>query len=111
MDGKLMEGNLLSLVHLANTAVAAGLDVGFNAAGVERWLDAETFEPRLAITWGDQREMRRPKLRIPMEWALSYDEESPCSRQQKTIEFPDSIRSESAANLRRRFHAELLELA
>lgn len=102
--------NQIELVNFASEALVAGMELGFNAAGVERWLDAETFEPRLSITWGDQTVMRLPRLRTPCEWVLSYSEEVGCMRAPKTIQYDESILSQPASEMRRRFHEQLLEL-
>lgn len=106
----MMANSALPLHALAHIAVNTGLSLGFNCAGVERWLDVSTMDPRLAITWGDQALMRRPRLRTPCEWAMSYDESEPCTRQMKTVEFPESIRFESIPEIEGRFASALLEL-
>lgn len=103
--------NALTLVQLSQQALHAGMDVGFNAAGVERWLDSETFVPRLAVVFGDQEQMRKPRLRTPCEWALSYSEETACIRTPRQLEVPADLPERSADEIKSYFVEQLLELA
>lgn len=105
-----MANSELSLMALSQIALSSGMHLGFNAAGVERWIDPDTFEPRIAITFGDQVQMRKPRLRTPCEWALSYSEEMACIRESRTIEVPFSALYEASYDFDKRFTEALLEI-
>jgi hypothetical protein len=102
--------NALNLVMLSQVALQAGIDVGFNACGVERWLDTESLQPRIIMVFGDQEQMRKPRLRTPCDSALSYSEESPCIREQRQLEIPADLPERSAHDIRAYFVEHLLEL-
>ena len=84
---------------------------GFNGAEVVHFIDTETMEDLLEITWGDQKLMRLPRLRTPQSWAIAYMEDEPCSRLPKRLVLPRSALSESCDALDKRFTEALLELA
>lgn len=102
----------LTLTQLANRALASALYLGgFNAAGVVHFIDIESMEDLIEVTWGDQKLMRLPRMRTPQSWALAYAEDEPCTRPSKMLLLPRSVLSESVEALDRRFTAHLLELA
>lgn len=92
---------------LANVGCAVGIDLGFNACEVQRWID---FKPRIAFRFGDQVEMRQPRLRVPQEWALAYDEDSVCIRESRVVELPETILEGTIHDLRAKLTAQLLEV-
>lgn len=96
--------------QLANVALDAAIPLGFNAAGVEHWCDSETFESRLTITFGEQKAMRRPRLRTPCDWALSYAEDVACTREQRTIEVPFDTVYKASYDIDHLLTTKLLEL-
>ena len=100
----------LPLSMLSNIALKAGVDLGFNAAGVELWCDSESLERRLAVTFGDRDVMRKRRLQTPGEWALSWTEEVPCIRECRTIELPYSMRNGAAHRIESMLTESLLEL-
>jgi hypothetical protein len=99
-----------SMSQLSDMALGAAIPLGFNAAGVEHWYDSETFEPRLTITFGEQKAMRRPRLRTPCDWALSYAEDVACTREQRTIEVPFDTVYKASYDVEQLITTKLLEL-
>lgn len=102
--------NALTLVQLSQVALHAGMEMGFNAVGVERWCDPEDFHLRTNFVFGDQEQMRKPRLRTPCEWALSYSEEVACIRDPRQFEVPSELLEQSTDAIRAYFTARLLEL-
>lgn len=100
----------LSLVQLSNVALTAAMDMGFNAVEIERWIDPESFKPRLVINFGDQEQMRKPHLRTPCEWALSYSEEAPCERTPRQIQVPVELIERPVSTIRAYLIEQLLEV-
>jgi hypothetical protein len=100
----------LTVSMLANVGLMAALDLGFNACEVERWLDSETFEPRLVFKFGDRDEMRRPRMRTPCEWWLAYDCDASCIRDRRLVEMPHSIVDYPTNDIAAKLTAALLEL-
>jgi len=101
----------LTLQQLSNRALVSGIPMGFNAAEVVHFVDTETMDDLIEITWGDQKLMRLPQLRTPQSWSLSYTEDETCIRNPKTLILSREALSESCEALDRRFTAFLLELA
>jgi len=101
----------LTLTQLSTQALVAGIPLGFNGAEAVYFIDTRTLEGVIEITWGDQALMRSPRLRTPQAWALSYDEQEPCTRSPMILVLPSTVLSESCEALNRRFTAFLLELA
>src|ERR1700693_2715001 len=97
-----MANSALTLSQLSMVALAAGIDMGFNAVGVESLVDSETFEIRLAFTFCERGHMRKPRLRTPCEWALSYDENAECIRDSRTIEMPHSVVYDASYDIQQR---------
>jgi hypothetical protein len=89
---------------------AVGIDLGFNACEVQKWIDPETFKARIAFRFGDQVEMRRPRMRVPQEWSLAYDEDSVCIRDSRVVELPETILKGAIDDLRAKLTAQLLEV-
>lgn len=105
-----MSNQPLTVSVLANVGLIAGLDLGFNACEVERWLDSETFELRLVFKFGDRDEMNRPRLRTPCEWGRAYDMDASCIRDRRLVEMPHSIVDLSTNTIAAQLTAALLEL-
>jgi hypothetical protein len=101
----------LTLLQISQTALGAAMEMGFNAVGVERWIDPESFQPRLAISFGDQELMRKPRLRTPCDWALSYSEEVPCIRAPRHVEVPVELIERPMPTVRAYLVEQLLELS
>lgn len=101
----------MPLSNFSNIALAVGVDFGFNAVGVESWIDSDTFEGRIVITFWSCDELRKPRLRPPSEWALSWTDEKPCVRNKRMIEMSHSALCEPVKELTARFTEALLELA
>lgn len=100
----------LSLVQLSQMALHAAMDMGFNAAGIERWIDPESSKPRLVVSFGDQEHMRKPRLRTPCEWALSYSEEVACIREPRHVEVPIELIERPTQAIRAYLVEQLLEV-
>lgn len=100
----------LSLVELSQMALHAGMDVGFNAVEIERWCDPETFDLKIVFTFGEREQMRKPRLRTPCEWALSYTEECSCIRAARQIEVPLSLVERPTDEIRVYLVEHLLEV-
>lgn len=100
----------LSVFQLSSVALAAGMDMGFNAAEVERYCDAEGFDLRIAVTFGDREQMDRQRLRTPCEWARSYTEELPCIREPRRVAIPPELADRSASEICAYLTGQLLEL-
>lgn len=102
----------LSLVKLSCLALVRGIQMGFNCAEVVYFIDANTFEDCIEITWGDQKVMRLPRFRTPQSYSMSYSEEDPCIREGRVhLLMPRSALSLSCDALDQQFTAVLLELA
>lgn len=97
-------------MQLSQTALTAAMDMGFNGVEIERWIDPESFKPRLAVLFGDQEQMRKPRMRTPCEWALSYSEEVPCSRAPCQVEVPVELVERPVATVRAYLVEQLLEV-
>lgn len=101
----------ITLVQLSARALLCGIDMGFNAAEVIGWCDPETFEDRFQVIWGDREVMRRDRMRVPQEYALSYDMEAACIRTPLVLDLPSNVLSLAVNELDGLFNAGLLELA
>jgi hypothetical protein len=99
----------LTLVQLSQIALAAGMNVGFNAVEVQRLVNIETDSNCLCFIWGDQAILKACRFRTPMEYALSYSNEIPCSREPCQRVFPESVAYEASYDLKTRFTEALLE--
>jgi hypothetical protein len=100
----------LTLVQLSQAALTAGMDLGFNAVEVERWIDPESFEAKLVLRFGDYEQFRKPRLRTPCEWALSYSQEVGCIREPRQVEVPIALLERPVATVRAYFVEQLLEV-
>jgi hypothetical protein len=105
-----MAKSALSIQDISHIAAGVGIDMGFNAALVERYVNEETGEGHLVITWGTREYCDAPRLRPPCEWAHSWNEEPEFMREPCILELPDTARYGTSDDLRDRFTQELLML-
>lgn len=102
-----MANRALSLDELARVALVAALDLGFNAAEVERFSSRES----LFFSFGDRAQMNLTRLRVPSEWAIAYSEGVACTREPRQMELPSIVRYWSSHALQSQITGALLELA
>jgi hypothetical protein len=103
-----MANSALTLTMLANIACAVGCDMGFNAVGVLRTYDLDSFQAKLKIYWGDAVTMRAHSSRG--DCALAYANDERCIRAPRSLELPEEALYEPVYDLKARFVGALLEL-
>jgi len=101
----------LTLSELANNALVAAMDMGFNCAQVERWNDSETFQPKIAILFGDREKMEKSRLPVRGDAVRSYSFEVPCTREPRRIPVDATLLAWSTDAIRRWLTDMLLEIA
>jgi hypothetical protein len=101
----------LTLLELTNNALVASMDMGFNCAQVERWNDSETFEPKIAILFGDREKMEKSRLPVRCDAVRSYSFEVPCTREPRRIPFDVALLACSTDAIRHWVTDMLLEIA
>src|ERR1700684_2481486 len=92
---------------LANVGCVVGMDLGFSACEVQKWIDPKTFKARIAFRFGDRVEMRKPRMRVPQEWALAYDDDANCIRDPRVVELPETILEGTIDDLKAKLTAQL----
>ena len=94
---------------LAITALAAGVDQGFNFVSVEIVVDPNVLEETLPFTFGDYVKMKDRRPSPCHDWATSYDLDQPCMRDELTVDLPESARYLTTCDLKRQLVDKLLE--
>jgi hypothetical protein len=102
--------NRLNICALANIGCVVGMDLGFNACGVEVWMDTLNFKEKISFTFGDYAMMRKIPFPTGLEAALAYQSDQACFRDKRTVKLDGSIRNDSIDMLKIKLTTELLEL-
>ncbi len=105
-----MANSALSIHEMAKRALATAMDLGFSAAECVNFIDSDTRVPRYVITFGDERDLRRSRLRTPQNWALAYTTEITCFRHPQIVEIPESLIYGSLKDFRDYITSQLLEV-
>lgn len=105
----------LKASQVSRIALDAGIDMGFNAASVQLEENIREQKTRVIVVWGDEKNLRSRELNsdaeATYEWAVAYDCDTKCIREQKSLEIPESALFESSMEIKARFTGALLELA
>jgi hypothetical protein len=80
----------LSIVTIANIALSAGMDVGFNAVYALRQFNLHADMMPTRFEFGRQEEIEKLPLSHSIESARAYSYEVPCLRQRKHVYLSDS---------------------